>query len=142
MTIEALVGKIINIKNSLDKEYEELGVFYFSDENVDEKFFEWLKDKNNEIYLAVKSNAESENPSVFDFLGLEDSYDEDELLEIFIEFVSLDKTRLEELEDNLSGFNKNDYRSSDYDEDYNNDYDDYSKEDRYDDYDFYDEDYN
>lgn len=139
MSIEVLIAKIINIKNSTNKNYEELGIFYFSDENIDEKFFEWLKSKDEELYLTVKSNVEPDrdNPTIYDFVNLDDLYDDEELLEIFINFISIDNILLDELEDNIKEIEESDY--SNYD-DYNDDYDDYSKEDRYDDYDYYDDD--
>lgn len=145
MDREELITDIKLVYNLCEVPWSENEIFYLSDNKIDEKFRTWLKENEKNIYLefveTLKETNESliNNFSIFDFFEYSFDNIEEETIEIYVDFLFDYEDLKEELEDNIMDYlelSQDEYEEDYYDEDYED-----LKEDRYDDYDYYD-DYN
>lgn len=146
MDREELITNVKLVYTLCDVSWAENDIFCLSDDKIDEKFRDWLNENEKTTYLEFIDILESSNNSltdtfsIFDFFEFSTDKSDEELIEIYVNFILEHESLKEELIDNIL-----DYLELNQEEDYDDDYydDDYDelKEDRYDDYDYYD-DYN
>lgn len=127
MSIEKTIEKILEIKYIIDAEWEDMDIFSFEDDNVDENFFEWLNENYEEFYEEFMSTKTNKN--ITDFISvLSESHQDEELLEIVLQFIDEDKALSKELNGYIKRYQNEccDYEDpSEFEEDEYEDYDDY-----------------
>lgn len=143
MDREELISSMKLIYNLCDNSWEDNDIICFSDDKVDIKFRRWLKSNDLLTYEEINNNLKNLdrnnlNFSIFDFFEIIDDKTDEELIEIFIDFLIDNEELKEELEFNIEQFLEIN-QEDEYDEDYYDENYEELKEDRYDDYDYYDE---
>lgn len=138
-----LAEKIKQVKDLDDVDWTDCELLYFSDENADLTFRNWLKENEHQAYneflrnISFHNGINKDNFTIVDFFTYINNYTDDELIDILVDFVFENDDLQEELEDNVLSFlNIDNDDKYEYSED---EYDDYLKEDSYDDYDYYDD---
>lgn len=148
MELEKFIEKILTIRSLSDTSWDKSNLFTFIDEEINYNFFMWLKENNNELfseYLTILTgiNLELDNSTIIDFLTvMSEINNEEDLIEIIIDFIAEDSDLLEELNNEINNILKKEkdlfvFEDDDYEDDYDP-YDGFSKN-RYNDYDNYDD---
>lgn len=140
MTREKLINKVKQLAESYGEDWFEMEIFDFADTNVYSSFRDYIED-NNELSSSL-SDFDYENYTIIDYFSVSTDKTEDELIELFVDFILTNDEYEDEFEENIQNLLEDDLLGEEEDDDYDYyDEDDsrLKKEDRYDDYDFYDE---
>lgn len=140
MTREKLINKVKQLAESYGEDWFEMEIFDFADTNVYSSFRDYIED-NNELSSSL-SDFDYENYTIIDYFSVSTDKTEDELIELFVDFILTNDEYEDEFEENIQNLLEDDLLGKEEDDDYDYyDEDDsrLKKEDRYDDYDFYDE---
>lgn len=140
MTREKLINKVKQLAESYGEDWFEMEIFDFADTNVYSSFRDYIED-NNELSSSL-SDFDYENYTIIDYFSVSTDKTEDELIELFVDFILTNDEYEDEFEENIQNLLEDDLLEEEEDDDYDYyDEDDsrLKKEDRYDDYDFYDE---
>lgn len=133
-----LINKIKSVYSLCEESWSDCEIFDFEDKNINKEFLYWLKDNYKSFYKNLNNilgpKQIEEDFTIIDFFECLLDRSEDELIEIFVDFLYDSDDLVDELLTNIENF-KEDFGNDDY-EDFD---DDDLKEDRYDDYDFYDD---
>lgn len=139
MTREKLINKIKQLAEGYGEDWYEMEIFDFTDDSIYSSFRNYIED-NNELPSSL-SDFDYENYTIIDYFSVSTDKTEDELIELFVDFILTNDDYEYDLEENIQNLSENDLV-----EDEDDDYDYYDeddsrlkKEDRYDDYDFYDD---